>query len=134
MSTLASRFKFASAPDSWGVLDYPGPSWEQRYQTMMDEMVQAGKIRHIGCSNFSKAQLIEAKKAFASVQNQYSVLHRGDEAEVLPEVEREGLELVEAAVQMIMNGAKLVATNPDPNCPTQNGGMRPGSAIDGWSK
>jgi inosose dehydratase len=42
MTTLASRFKFASAPDSWGVLDYPGPSWEQSYQTMLDEMVAAG--------------------------------------------------------------------------------------------
>jgi inosose dehydratase len=42
MSTLSSRFKFASAPDSWGVLDYPGPSWEQSYQKMLDEMVSAG--------------------------------------------------------------------------------------------
>ena len=38
----ASRFKFASAPNSWGVLDYPSPSWEQSYQTMLDEMVSAG--------------------------------------------------------------------------------------------
>jgi inosose dehydratase len=30
------------APNSWGVLDYPGPSWEQSYQTMLDEMVFAG--------------------------------------------------------------------------------------------
>jgi inosose dehydratase len=36
------RFAFASAPDSWGVLDYPGPSWEQPYQKMLDEMVAAG--------------------------------------------------------------------------------------------
>jgi inosose dehydratase len=42
VNTLSSRFKFASAPDSWGVLDYPGPSWEQSYQTMLDEMVVAG--------------------------------------------------------------------------------------------
>lgn len=42
MTNLASRFKFASAPDSWGVLDYPGPSWEQSYQKMLDEMVAAG--------------------------------------------------------------------------------------------
>jgi inosose dehydratase len=42
MTKLASRFKFASAPDSWGVLDYPGPSWEQSYQKMLDEMVVAG--------------------------------------------------------------------------------------------
>jgi len=41
-SSTESRFHFASAPDSWGVLDYPGPSWEQSYQTMLDEMVGAG--------------------------------------------------------------------------------------------
>jgi inosose dehydratase len=42
MSDLKERFKFASAPDSWGVLDYPGPSWEQSYEKMLDEMVEAG--------------------------------------------------------------------------------------------
>ena len=35
------------------------------------------------------------------------------------------LELVESAVRMILGGAKLIATNLDPNCPTQNG-LRPG--------
>jgi inosose dehydratase len=39
---MTSPFKFASAPNSWGVLDYPSPSWEQSYQTMLDEMVFAG--------------------------------------------------------------------------------------------
>jgi inosose dehydratase len=42
MSQTNARFQFASAPDSWGVLDYPGPSWNQSYETMLDEMVQAG--------------------------------------------------------------------------------------------
>lgn len=42
MSTTNERFLFASAPDSWGVLDYPGPSWEQSYEKMLDEMVEAG--------------------------------------------------------------------------------------------
>lgn len=42
MTAQSSPFKFASAPDSWGVLDYPGPSWEQSYQRMLDEMVVAG--------------------------------------------------------------------------------------------
>lgn len=37
-----SHFHFASAPDSWGVLDYPGPSWNQSYEKMLDEMVTAG--------------------------------------------------------------------------------------------
>src|SRR5204863_361352 len=35
------------------------------------------------------------------------------------------LELVEAAVRMILGGAKLIATNLDPSCPTQDG-LRPG--------
>jgi inosose dehydratase len=41
-SATHDRFLFASAPDSWGVLDYPGPSWEQSYEKMLDEMVVAG--------------------------------------------------------------------------------------------
>ena len=42
MTGLNERFLFASAPDSWGVLDYPGPSWEQSYEKMLDEMAAAG--------------------------------------------------------------------------------------------
>jgi inosose dehydratase len=42
MNGLHERFLFGAAPDSWGVLDYPGPSWEQSYEKMMDEMVEAG--------------------------------------------------------------------------------------------
>ena len=42
MSGITKRFQFASAPDSWGVLDYPGPSWKQSYEKMLDEMVEAG--------------------------------------------------------------------------------------------
>jgi aryl-alcohol dehydrogenase-like predicted oxidoreductase len=62
----------------------------------LDELVSAGKVCEIGCSNFSAAQLREARSAakgarFVSVQNQYSVLHRDDEAEVLPEAASEGL-------------------------------------------
>ena len=34
-------------------------------------------------------------------------------------------EMAEAALRMILGGAKLVATNMDPNCPTQHG-TRPG--------
>ncbi len=42
MGGIIERFLFACAPDSWGVLDYPGPSWEQSYEQMLDEMVEAG--------------------------------------------------------------------------------------------
>jgi aryl-alcohol dehydrogenase-like predicted oxidoreductase len=62
----------------------------------LDELARAGKVREIGCSNFSAAQLREARSAakgarFVSVQNQYSALHRDDEAEALPEAASEGL-------------------------------------------
>lgn len=42
MTAITERFHFASAPDSWGILDYPGPSWNQSYEKMLDEMVEAG--------------------------------------------------------------------------------------------
>ena len=35
------------------------------------------------------------------------------------------LEMLEAAVQMILDGAKLIATNLDPSCPTKDGRTRP---------
>jgi aryl-alcohol dehydrogenase-like predicted oxidoreductase len=63
----------------------------------LDEFVKSGKVREIGCSNFSAQQLREAKTAagqgakFVSVQNEYSLLHRDPEDEVLGECEREGL-------------------------------------------
>ncbi len=64
----------------------------------LNELVKAGKVREIGCSNFSAAQLREATEAappagarFRSVQNQYSLYHREPEAEVLPECARLGM-------------------------------------------
>jgi aryl-alcohol dehydrogenase-like predicted oxidoreductase len=64
----------------------------------LDEIVRQGKVREIGCSNFTAAQLREAEAAtgagaarFVSVQNQYSLLYREPELEVLPECERAGL-------------------------------------------
>jgi aryl-alcohol dehydrogenase-like predicted oxidoreductase len=64
----------------------------------LDELVQAGKVREIGCSQFSVSQLREAdavvkatRARFASVQNEYSLLRREPEQGVLQECERLGL-------------------------------------------
>jgi aryl-alcohol dehydrogenase-like predicted oxidoreductase len=54
----------------------------------LEELQRAGKVREIGCSNFSVAQMREAGGQFISVQNQYSLFHREPEAEVLPECQR----------------------------------------------
>jgi aryl-alcohol dehydrogenase-like predicted oxidoreductase len=57
----------------------------------LKELQREGKVLELGCSNFSAALLKQAGGAFTSVQNQYSVLHRGDESDALPEAEREGI-------------------------------------------
>lgn len=57
--------------------------------------------------------------------NGYAVVDHEPDYVVVGEGRAFNLELVEAAVRMIMSGAKLIATNLDPNCPTQNG-LRPG--------
>ena len=65
----------------------------------LNELVSSGQVRAIGCSNFSAQQLREAESTanrlgyahFVSVQNEYSLLHREPEAEVLPECERQGI-------------------------------------------
>src|SRR6266436_268291 len=58
-------------------------------------------------------------------QNGYAVVDHEPDYVVVGEGRTFNLELVEAAVRMILGGAKLIATNMDPNCPTQNG-LRPG--------
>jgi aryl-alcohol dehydrogenase-like predicted oxidoreductase len=52
----------------------------------MHELVDEGKVRHLGVSNMDAAQLREAAAAapVAVVQNRYSLLERGAEEEVLP--------------------------------------------------
>jgi len=64
----------------------------------LDELVRAGKVIEIGCSNFSVAQIREAEAAvrpgaarFVTVQNEYNLLHREPEAGVLAECERAGI-------------------------------------------
>ena len=57
--------------------------------------------------------------------NGYSIVDKDPDYVVVGEGRTLNFEMVEAAVGMILGGAKLVATNLDPNCPTQSG-TRPG--------
>lgn len=67
--------------------------------TAMSRLVDQGKVREIGCSNFSAKQLDEAEEAakekdvrrFVTVQNEYSLLAREAREEVLPACRRLGL-------------------------------------------
>jgi aryl-alcohol dehydrogenase-like predicted oxidoreductase len=68
----------------------------------MDELVQQGKVRFIGSSNFSAAQVEEADAVaaerglarFVTAQNRYSWLERGAEDELIPALERLGVALI----------------------------------------
>ncbi|MDP9315406.1 MAG: aldo/keto reductase [Chloroflexota bacterium] len=61
----------------------------------LNELVQAGKVRAIGCSNFSVEQLRAAEARggarFVSVQNEYSLLKREPEQGVLATCDRLGI-------------------------------------------
>lgn len=57
--------------------------------------------------------------------NGYSIVDSNPDYVVVGEGRTLSFELVERAVQLILGGAKLIATNLDPNCPTSTG-TRPG--------
>ena len=65
----------------------------------LDDLVKTGKVRYVGCSNFSATQLQDAEaaaikhsvKSFVSSQDEYSLLVRDIEREQLPLIERLGM-------------------------------------------
>jgi aryl-alcohol dehydrogenase-like predicted oxidoreductase len=68
----------------------------------LNDLIREGKVLYIGCSNFAGWQVADAAwtaqvsglASFVSVQNQYSLLTRGIEAEVVPAAERFGLGII----------------------------------------
>lgn len=58
-------------------------------------------------------------------RNGYSIVDDDPDYVVVGEGRTFNMEIVEAAVRMILRGSKLIATNIDPNCPTSQG-LRPG--------
>jgi aryl-alcohol dehydrogenase-like predicted oxidoreductase len=68
----------------------------------LDELVRAGKVRAIGASNFSAEQIEEADAVarergmarFVAVQNEYNLLNREAERQVLPTCEQLGIGFV----------------------------------------
>lgn len=68
----------------------------------LDDLVRQGKVRHIGCSNLSAAQLSEARDVarrhglagFVSCQDEYSLLARDIEHELIPAMKARGMGLL----------------------------------------
>ncbi len=68
----------------------------------LDDLVRSGKVRYIGCSNFPAWQVVAAQwtsrhhelDAFVSCQDEYSLLVRGIERELVPAMTEYGLGLL----------------------------------------
>lgn len=68
----------------------------------LDDLVRGGKVRFIGCSNFSGAQLAEAvqvaaarkRMPFVTAQNEYNVLDRAIESDLLPVCSANGVRIL----------------------------------------
>ncbi len=68
----------------------------------LDDLVRQGKVRYIGCSNFPAWQMMDAAwtaktaglNAFISCQDEYSLIRRGAETDLLPAARKIGLGLL----------------------------------------
>src|SRR5690625_1071155 len=68
----------------------------------MSDFVAEGKVRYIGCSNFTAWQLIDADwtartagtQRFVSAQNEYSLYNRSAELELVPAAEQVGVSIL----------------------------------------
>jgi aryl-alcohol dehydrogenase-like predicted oxidoreductase len=81
-------------------LHQPDPSTPiEETLSALTDLVHQGKIRYLGSSNFAGWQVADAEwtsrsghlERFVSVQNEWSLLHRAIEAEVVPAAERFGV-------------------------------------------
>ncbi len=68
----------------------------------LDDLVRQGKVRHVGCSYFTATQLAESRAvatrnglhAFITCQNEYSLIERGIERDLVAEMTAEGVGLL----------------------------------------
>jgi diketogulonate reductase-like aldo/keto reductase len=99
----------------------------------MEELVRAGKIRHIGVSNFSVWETQEAQDSLSrsqivSNQVEYSIRNRGVEKDILPYCEREGLSLI--AYTPLAHGN--IPNSAVPRGLIQKYGMTPAQVALNW--
>jgi len=68
----------------------------------LDDLVRQGKVRYIGCSNFSAWQAVDAQwtatqhglNPLVSCQNEYNLLERGAKRELIPAMQSHGMGLL----------------------------------------
>jgi aryl-alcohol dehydrogenase-like predicted oxidoreductase len=90
----------------------------------LDGFVQSGKVRYLGCSNFTAVQIVESLWAadrtsgtrFICLQPEYSLVNRSIEVETLPACERHGLgtAVYSPLAGGVLTGRYRPGTDPDP--------------------
>jgi aryl-alcohol dehydrogenase-like predicted oxidoreductase len=84
---------------------YHAPNWDVPIEETLgalDELVREGKVRYVGASNFTAGQLLEAERVsrvngvahFVTLQNEYSLLRREIERDVIPVCESLGISVL----------------------------------------
>jgi aryl-alcohol dehydrogenase-like predicted oxidoreductase len=88
--------------DTIDLFQYHEPNWDvpiEETLDALDELVKEGKVRYVGASNFTAGQLLEAERVsrvnrvahFVTLQNEYSLLRREIERDVIPVCESLGI-------------------------------------------
>lgn len=105
----------------------------------LDDLVRAGKIRYLGCSNYSGWQLAEAMSAakeqhyarYVSVQPQYNILSRDIERELMPACQYYGVGIIP---YLPLAGGFLTGKyrRGQERPADARGGKRPGPFFDRW--
>ncbi len=85
--------------DLYQIHHWDGTTPIEETMRALDDLVRSGKVRYIGCSNFSALQICQALWAadraggapFVSVQPHYNLLDRSPERELLPFCQESGI-------------------------------------------
>ena len=99
----------------------------------LDDVVRAGKVRYVGCSNFLAYQLARSvgraevlgTTNFISVQPRYNLLHRESERELFPLCAEEGI----AVIPYNPLAGGFLSGKHHPGSPTDGGRFTLGSAA-----
>jgi NagD protein len=114
-------------------------------RTRRDMVTKLGRLgieveeRHLFTSALATARFLATQKSKKTAyvigeggllqalhQHGFAIVDSDPDYVVVGEGRAFTLEMLDHATKLVLNGAKLIATNLDPNCPTQNGGFRPG--------
>ncbi|MFQ5998957.1 MAG: aldo/keto reductase, partial [Candidatus Bathyarchaeia archaeon] len=105
----------------------------------MEKLVDDGKIRHIGISNFSLRRMKDAQEALskhelASTQMNYNLTHRDVERDILPHCERERIAILAyyPLAHGKLSGKKLYSNDSYQKVSEKHGNKTPSQVAINW--